>query len=84
MAAEDYFDLYGYDANEEAEAHAGCDLHVQEVRFETAKALLCYMDEDRAEWVPKSLILSNSEVKKRGDSGTLEVEDWLHMKLCRG
>jgi len=43
---------------------------------ETEKAILCRFEDGDERWVPKSLIASDSQVTKRGDSGELTVPLW--------
>jgi hypothetical protein len=43
---------------------------------ETAKALRCDFGDDDDHWVPKSQIADQSEVKRKGDRGSLLVPKW--------
>ncbi len=42
----------------------------------TDKAVLCELDDGTQHWVPQSQIHEDSEVWKRGDTGTLVVTQW--------
>ena len=42
----------------------------------TDKAVLCELDDGGQHWVPQSQIHEDSEVWKRGDTGTLVVTQW--------
>lgn len=44
---------------------------------ETAKAILCVLDDGTEMWVPKSQLEFISQVQERGDSGTLVISAWL-------
>lgn len=49
---------------------------VDEVRRETDKAILCVIDDEKV-WIPKSQIGEDSAVTELGDSGELEIPEWL-------
>jgi hypothetical protein len=48
------------------------EFDVDEVRAETALAILCVIGGDEI-WIPKSVI---AEPLEKGDSGTIEVKTW--------
>lgn len=50
------------------------------VRAETPKALLCDI-EGTDNWIPKSVISKDSEVKAKGDEGILVIKSWFARKI---
>lgn len=50
------------------------------VEQETAKALLVKFDDGKTQWIPKSVIVDDSEVYKMGTSGKLIVKEWFAEK----
>lgn len=52
------------------------DVPVEDVKAETDSAILI-VTEEAEEWIPKSQILDDSEVWKKGDSGILVIRRWL-------
>lgn len=49
---------------------------VEEVKAESAKAILIVTEESEG-WIPTSQIRDESEVWKKGDSGSLVIPRWL-------
>jgi hypothetical protein len=47
---------------------------------ESEKALRCRFADGTFRWVPKSQVVFDSEVMKKGDAGTLIVTDWMARK----
>ena len=50
---------------------------VKIVQRETDKALLVALEDGQEIWMPKSQIMSGSEVSSEGDSGMMKISEWI-------
>lgn len=50
---------------------------VKIVQRETEKALLVALENGQEMWMPKSQIMSGSEVSSEGDSGMMKISEWI-------
>jgi len=52
------------------------EIYVEEVLADTDEAILCLVDGDTEAWIPRSQLLY-TEVEEEGDSGNIEIPEWL-------
>jgi hypothetical protein len=53
------------------------DLTDAEVIAESPKAILVKIGDEEQFWIPQSQIDDRSEVRRRGDKGTLMISEWI-------
>lgn len=56
---------------------ASVSISVKSVQRETPKALLVALENGQEIWMPKSQIMSGSEVSSEGDSGEMKISEWI-------